>query len=102
MKLLANIRMRFVVWVWNHTPTCAEMARLASESLDKPVTFGQWWRMKLHWVICAWCERYQKHLKFLHQAAPRYDEAVGEVSPRTLSREARHRLKQRLQSERAR
>ena len=28
----------FVIWVWKHTPSCAEMSRLTSRALEQPLT----------------------------------------------------------------
>ncbi len=55
MKLFASLKTHFVVWVWNHTPTCAEMSRLTSRALEQPLTFKTRAKMRLHFVICAWC-----------------------------------------------
>jgi hypothetical protein len=54
MKLFGWFKTKFVVWVWNHTPTCAEMSRLTSRALEHPLTFKARAKMRLHFVICAW------------------------------------------------
>lgn len=91
--------MRGVVWVWNHTPNCAEMSRLASLSFDQPPSLKTRLRMRLHYLICVWCARYAKHLKFLHRAAPRFQEEIEGVSNHKLSEESKHRLAARLREE---
>ena len=97
MKLMESLKTRWIVWVWNHTPTCAEMSRLASQSLEQPLSLKLRFKMWLHFLICVWCERYQKHLKFLHRAAPQFREKVDSVSSPSLSVEAKQRIKVRLQ-----
>ncbi len=57
MKIFATLKTRWMVWVWNHTPTCAEMSRLASLSLDQPPCLKVRIRMRLHCLICVWCGR---------------------------------------------
>ena len=99
MKLLDSLKMKGVVWVWNHTPDCAEMARLSSRCLEQAPSFETRCRMWLHRLICVWCERYQKHLKFLHQAAPRFHEEIEGASQRKLSQESRQRMVRRLHEE---
>ena len=96
MKLFESIKLRAVVWVWNHTPNCADMSRLASRSLDQPLSLRLRLKMRLHYLICAWCKRYFKQLKFLHEAAPRFEEHAGALPGRGLSAEAKQRLVQRL------
>ena len=99
MKIIQSLKMRWVVWVWNHTPTCAEMSRLASRGLEQPLSLGTRCKMRLHFLICVWCQRYQKHLRLLHRAAPHFDEHLDGVSARGLSAEARQRIKDRLRED---
>ncbi len=96
MKLVDALKMRWVVWVWKHTPNCAEMARLASQSFEYPPSLGMQLRMRLHYLICIWCERYAKHLGFLHGAAPQLDAALDNVAGRRLSDDAKKRMVARL------
>ena len=97
MKIFDSLKMRWIVWVWNHTPNCAEMSRLASRSLEQPLSMRTRLKMRLHYLICAWCKRYFKQLTFLHEAAPHFDEHAGILPNRGLSAEARRRIVQRLQ-----
>ena len=96
MKLLESIKRRWVIWVWTHTPTCEEMSRLVSESFEQPLSWKVKCRMRLHFVICVWCKRYAKHLKFLHQAANGLEAHLSEPSRNELSPAARERIKARI------
>ncbi len=97
MKILMSLKTRWIVWVWNHTPNCAEMSRLASRSLEQSLSLRTRLKMRLHYLICAWCKRYFKQLRFLHEAAPRFDEHADHLPSRSLSAEARRCIVQRLQ-----
>ena len=99
MKLIHSLKRRWVIWVWNGTPTCAEMSRLSSQSIEQPASLGLRFKMWLHFLICAWCKRYQKHLQFLHRAAPRLNDELDKASNRSLSDEAKQRMKQRLRQD---
>jgi hypothetical protein len=101
MNLLESLKMRWVVWVWNHTPNCAEMSSLASQALDRELPLGLRLKMRLHYLVCCWCKRYSKHLHFLSQAAPRLNEWFGELPSRGLSAAARQRIFQQMQNVRA-
>jgi hypothetical protein len=98
MKTIESLKKRWVVWVWNHTPNCAEMSRLASQSFDQPLPLRALFKMRLHYLICVWCKRYLKHLRFLHSAAPRLDEPANLPAARGLSAEAKQRIVHRLQA----
>jgi hypothetical protein len=96
MKFFERIKRLLIVWIWNHTPNCAEMSRLASKGIDQPLSLRIRLRMRLHYLICVWCKRYFKQLRFLHEAAPRFDEHAGTLPTHSLSVEARRRIVQRL------
>ena len=97
MKIFESIKMRAIVWAWKHTPNCADMSRLASRSLEQPLSLRIRFKMRLHYLICVWCKRYFKQLKFLHQAAPHFADHVGTLPGRGLSAKARQRMVQLLQ-----
>jgi hypothetical protein len=97
MKIVESLKKPWVLWVWNHTPNCAEMSRLASQSFENPLPLGTRFKMRLHHVVCVWCSRYWKHLKFLRAAAPRLKEHLSLSAARGLSVEAKQRIVKRLQ-----
>ena len=92
MKIIESLKRSWVVWVWNHTPNCAEMSRLTSQSFEEPLPLGMRFKMRLHHLICVWCSRYVKHLKFLRAAAPRFEEHLHLPAARGLSVEAKQRI----------
>jgi hypothetical protein len=49
-------------------------------------------------MLCKWCRRYGIQIGFLRTAAREHGEEEHALPPRTLSPEARERIKQRLQS----
>jgi len=100
MRLLEALRTRWAVWVWNHTPNCAEMSRLTSLSFEQPHSLKLRLKMRLHYFICVWCERYARHLKFLHRVAPILPAKVEGVSHHELSEASKRRMAARLREER--
>lgn len=98
MKLFASLKTRFVAWVWNHTPSCAEMSRLTSQALEQPLTFKMRMKMRLHFVICAWCRRYFEQINFLHQSAPKLELQLGDLPGRGMSLEAKQRITLKLKA----
>jgi len=75
------------------------MTRLLSEAMDRPLPLGIRLKMRLHFLICKWCERYKNQLLFLRQALRRDPDKVegageaGAASYASLSPEAKDRLK---------
>lgn len=92
MKLLANIQTRAVIWVWNHSPNCAEMSRLASRDFENPVSQMTRLKMWMHCLICVWCKRYRAQLQFMHRAAPRLTHKFDANCRHALSPAARERI----------
>ena len=98
MSFYKSIRKRVVMWIWNHTPTCTDMSRLASQSLEQPRSLKTRLKMRLHFLICAWCKRYFEQLNFVHRAAPDlHDHATNSLAG-SLSADARQRIMERLRS----
>ncbi len=87
-----------VGWLIRVTPTCQEMTRLLSDAMDRPLPWRTRVLMRLHFLICKWCERYKHQLRFLRQAVRRHPEQVSpEVTDApALSSEAKDRLKRTL------
>jgi hypothetical protein len=98
MKIVASIKERWEVWVWRHTPHCTEITRLASRSFEQPLSIRTRLKMRLHFLICVWCERYVKQLDFLHHASSHTDHQHGTLPGRGLSPEARQRIVQCLKT----
>ena len=89
--------MGFITWVWKKTMTCKEISRLASQQLDVRLPLLTRLRMRLHFLICAWCRRYVKQVRLVRQVAPKYEDKVEVASGKSLSSDAKQRMKQALQ-----
>ena len=90
-----------VGWLIRITPSCKDMTRLLSDAMDRPLPLGIRLKMRLHFLICKWCERYKNQLLFLRQALRRNPtELESEVaaSSRSLSPEAKDRLKRMIRN----
>lgn len=99
MKFTGPVKMYFVGWVWRHTPTCAEMSRLASRSLERPLSLKERVKARLHFIICAWCARYFQQIHLLHSAAKSLDHhEPGRSKGPGLSAEARARMVKQIRS----
>jgi hypothetical protein len=98
MKMIESLKQRWILWVWNHTPSCAEMSRLTSQSFEQSPPLGMRLKMRLHYLICAWCRRYGRHLQFLRIAAARLDQHQHIPTALGLPAEAKQRIVHRLQA----
>lgn len=87
---------KVVMFVATHTPKCHDITRLISESMDHPLPLRTRISMRLHYLICVWCQRYRDQLALLRKALrvglSQEPERVHGLSP-----DARTRLKVALQ-----
>jgi len=64
------------------------------QSNDPPRSFTQQLGMKLHLLVCGWCRRYGRQVRFLQRFADEEHEHPVQSSP--LSNDAKERLKKSL------
>ena len=81
------------------SPNCRDASRLQSEALDRFLTPLQRFGLRVHLVLCKWCRRYGKQIRFLRRAAHEHPDRLAEVGSSSLSPETRQRLKRALRDE---
>src|SRR5262245_11289844 len=81
------------------SPNCRQAARLQSAALDRKLPILQRVGLRLHLLLCAWCRRYGKQIRFLRKAAHKHPDEMVEAAPQELSDEARERIKRKLRAE---
>lgn len=90
-------------WLFRMLPTCRDMTRLLSDSMDPALPFHIRLRMVLHLRMCALCERYKHQLTLirdmLRKDGARLSEADRPQRP-CLSAETKARIQQALDSHR--
>jgi hypothetical protein len=75
---------------------CREATRAQSEELEAPLSPARRLGLFLHLLLCKWCRRYGRQIRFLRDAAREHGEALAGSAPQSLSPSARQRLKRRL------
>jgi hypothetical protein len=78
------------------SPNCREASRLQSDALDQPLSLPKRFGLRVHLLLCKWCRRYGKQIRFLRRAVHEHPHELTDATPRSLSPEARERLKQSL------
>ncbi len=64
--------------------------------MDKELSLLTRIKLRIHYLMCSFCKRYAKQLKYMREVAREFPEKIGEVSDATLSAEAKQRLKEAL------
>jgi hypothetical protein len=72
------------------------MTRLISQSMDQKLPLSTRIRMRLHYGICVWCERYAKQIAFLEAAARSFPEHFAVSDAEAISAEKKRLLQTQL------
>src|SRR5438477_3552204 len=86
------LQLQIVLLICRFTPTCPEVIRILSLSMDKDLSLLTRMRLRVHFLMCSFCERYRKQLKYMRHVAREFPEKIGEVSNATLSADAKQRM----------
>ena len=87
---------RLVSFIADHTPKCREVVKLLSQSLEVRLPMSTRIKLRFHFLICAWCQRYGKQLQALREIAASALKHADQVCPETLSDSSKERLKRAL------
>ena len=99
MHWLANLVKTLFGGIAGLSLNCKEATRLQSEALDHKLPFRKRLGLRIHLMICKWCCRYGKQVRFLRDAAHEHPDKVSEPVAEKLSDEARERIKRKLRAE---
>jgi Putative zinc-finger len=50
-------------WLLRRLPSCKEIAPVMSQSLDRSLTLRERIRLRLHLLVCVWCDLYLAQLR---------------------------------------
>jgi hypothetical protein len=67
------------------TPKCREVVRILSQSMDSKLSLIMRIKLRLHYLICAWCQRYDKQLHELREFTSSVPSHLDDFSADTLS-----------------
>jgi len=80
-------------WMYN----CKRVTYLVSESLDRKLPLSQRMGVRIHFMMCKFCTRYQEQLLFLRKAAHLYSESSEDSdTPVRLSPNVAKRIKESM------
>ncbi|WP_176582376.1 zf-HC2 domain-containing protein [Mariprofundus erugo] len=74
--------------------TCKQASRIASDALDRKLTWYEWLNLKLHLAICAMCRNFEQNIHLLASTVKKPDDTAAV----TLSADEREQLRKNIQS----
>ena len=100
MKLYANLKHRVRYYLLRTLPTCRQTVEKLSQSMERRLSLQERFKIKLHLLICAWCQWYLEHLQLIRSTArAKGDDALDLAPEAVLSDEARERIRRKLTSQ---
>src|SRR5437764_7928569 len=90
------LQLQIVLFICRFTPTCPEVIRILSLGMDKELPLTTRIKLRIHYLMCSFCERYAKQLKYMREVSREFPEKIGEISDAKLATEAKERLKEAL------
>lgn len=85
-----------VTFIASRTPKCREVIKLLSQSMEVKLPVTTRIKLRLHYLICTWCQRYERQLRALRKIASSLPEHLDSCCPETLPDSSKERLKQAL------
>jgi hypothetical protein len=64
--------------------------------MDKELSLMMRIKLRIHYLMCSFCERYMKQLKYIRQVSREFPDKIGEVSDASLPADAKARIKSAL------
>ena len=92
------LQLQIVLLICRFTPKCPEVTRILSQGMEKELPLITRIKLRIHFLMCSFCERYMKQLKYIRQVSREFPEKIGEVSNATLPADAKERIKSALRS----
>ena len=80
-------------------PSCRQVSQMQSEALDRSLPLFTRIKMRMHLLVCSWCRRYGKQIRFLRTAAHDHSEDLQTVTDQSLSADAKERIKRTLRED---
>jgi len=100
LKRRSKLETSVVKFIGRHTPKCREVVKILSDSLEQPLPLSMRFKLRVHYMICAWCQRYEKQLHQIRRFAGKLPEHIDQCSREQLPEDAKQRMKESLRKHR--
>lgn len=64
--------------------------------MDKDLSLITRLKLRIHYLMCSFCQRYAKQLKYMRTVAREFPDKIGEISEAKLPTDAKERIKTAL------
>jgi hypothetical protein len=87
---LSRVKLEATFWLGRRLPTCEEVLPVLSQSLERKLTVRERVTLRLHFLICVYCNRYLKQLRLMRASirARSWSRSMDAASPAMPTRPA--------------
>ncbi len=96
---MKKIKSIFKANMMSYMPSCEEVTRLKSDSMDSGLPLRQSLAIKFHMLFCQWCRKYGKQLDMIRDATRKFKAKINNIDNKpsiALSPNIKDRLKNLL------
>lgn len=97
MKVYFPVKRAVKRWLLSTLQPCREIVPIMSESMERRLTLGEFFKLRLHLLVCAWCARYLRQITFLRSLLRGRRGTKTELVP-ALAADARDRIANSLKA----
>ena len=87
---------KVVLLVVRLTPRCPDVVRLLSLGMEEPLPLLMRLRLRIHYLMCSFCQRYANQLAYMREVAHEFPEKVGDVSQEEMPEDVKQRMRDAL------
>jgi hypothetical protein len=100
LKIYSVTRKAARRWLLRTLQPCQVMVPIMSQSLERRLGLIEFAKVRLHLLVCAWCERYLNQIKLVRQAVRQRELIAADVNANSakLSEAARQRIAELLRN----
>jgi hypothetical protein len=91
------LQLQIVLFICRFTPTCPEVIRILSLGMDNDLPLRTRIKLRIHYLMCSFCERYAKQLNYMREVAHEFPERIGDVSEEKMPDDVKARMRDALQ-----
>ena len=92
------LQLQIVLLICRFTPSCPEVIQIISLGMDRELPFITRIKLRIHYKMCSFCERYEKQLKYMREVAREFPEKIGQASEAKLPSDFKERMREALKS----
>lgn len=92
------LQLRIVILITRFTPRCPEVVRLLSLGMEQPLPLRTRLKLRIHYLMCSFCERYAKQLQYMREVAREFPEKIGDVAEEKMPDDAKQRMRDVIKS----